>query len=166
MEDIALSVGVFTRPAIEKITREAFEVCNSRERKRLTVVHKKNVLPESSGLYWKIACEMKASYPQVELEEIHIDAMAAEMLRNPHHFDVIVTENMFGDILSDLASALTGSLGVGGSINFSHSKVMAQAIHGSAPKIANMNIANPTSILFSSLFPCCFRFLHFFILYF
>jgi 3-isopropylmalate dehydrogenase len=145
-KDVAIAMGVFTRPAIERIAREAFELAN-RRRRHLTVVHKANVLRRSTGLFLAICREIAAEYPEVEVDDFHIDAMTVHLVRRAADFDVIVTENMFGDILSDLAGELAGSLGIAPSVNASAERAMAQAAHGSAPDIAGRDLANPTAMI-------------------
>jgi 3-isopropylmalate dehydrogenase len=144
--DVAIAMGIFTRPAIERIAREAFELARGR-RRHLTVVHKANVLRMTTGFFLDICREVGAEYPDVELDDFHIDAMTAHLVRRAATFDVIVTENMFGDILSDLTGELAGSLGIAGSLNASHTRAMAQAAHGSAPDIAGQNVANPIAVI-------------------
>jgi 3-isopropylmalate dehydrogenase len=119
-------------------------------RKLVTVVHKANVLRVSDGLFLECARAVAARYPQVKYEEKIIDAMAALLVRDASVFDVIVTTNMFGDILSDEASELSGGLGLGGSINAGDQLCVAQAQHGSAPDIAGKGVANPTSLILSA----------------
>ena len=146
--DVAIAMGIFTRPAIERIAREAFELAR-RRRRHVTVVHKANVLRTTTGFFLEICREIGADYPDVELDDFHIDAMTVHLVRRAEAFDVLVTENMFGDILSDLAGELAGSLGIAPSINASNSLAMAQAAHGSAPDIAGRNLANPTAMIAS-----------------
>jgi 3-isopropylmalate dehydrogenase len=147
--DVALAVGVFTRAACERIAREAFTLARGR-RKHVTIVHKTNVLTMTTGLFRDVCREIAQDFPDVEVDEEHIDALAAHLVRRGSDFDVIVAENMFGDILSDLAGELSGSLGMAPSLNSSESKAMAQAAHGSAPDIAGKNRANPTALFLSS----------------
>ena len=113
-------------------------------------MHKANVLKLSDGLFLREVRKVAHEYPDVALDEVIIDAAAALLVRTPDRFDVIVTTNMFGDILSDEASELSGSLGLGASINCSDSICVAQAQHGSAPDIAGQNVANPTSLILSA----------------
>lgn len=148
-EDVALAVGVFTRAACERIAREAFALAQTR-RKKVTVVHKTNVLAMTTGLFRDTCRTVAENYPDVTVDEEHIDALAAHLVRRGDEFDVIVTENMFGDILSDLAGELSGSLGMAPSLNASEDRAMAQAAHGSAPDIAGRNRANPTAMILSS----------------
>jgi 3-isopropylmalate dehydrogenase len=147
-EDVAIAMGIFTRTAIERIARQAFELAR-RRRRHLTVVHKANVLRTTSGFFLEICREVAAGYPDVEVDDFHIDAMTVHLVRRGGAFDVVVTENMFGDILSDLAGELAGSLGVAPSINASHTRAMAQPAHGSAPDIAGKDLANPTAMIAS-----------------
>jgi 3-isopropylmalate dehydrogenase len=147
--DVAIAMGVFTRPHIERIARVAFDLARQR-RRRVTIVHKANVLQLSSGLFRDVCREVAADYPDVEVDDHHIDAMTVHLVRRAAEFDVIVTENMFGDILSDLAGELAGSLGLAASLNASDRTAMAQAAHGSAPDIAGQDVANPVSMMLSS----------------
>jgi 3-isopropylmalate dehydrogenase len=147
--EVAIAMGVFTRPRIERIARVAFDLAR-RRRRRVTIVHKANVLRLSSGLFRDVCREVAAGYPDVEVDDQHIDAMAVHLVRRAADFDVIVTENMFGDILSDLAAELAGSLGLAASLNASDRTAMAQAAHGSAPDIAGQDVANPVSMMLSA----------------
>jgi 3-isopropylmalate dehydrogenase len=147
-EDMALSIRKVTARACERIARRAFEGA-MRRRRKVTAVHKANVLKMSDGLFLREVRKVAGEFPQVELEEIIVDAMAALLLRDPMRFDVVVTENMYGDILSDEASELSGGLGLGGSINAGDAHCVAQAQHGSAPDIAGQGIANPASLILS-----------------
>jgi 3-isopropylmalate dehydrogenase len=147
--DVAISVGVFTRPAIERIARVAFDLAR-RRRRRVTIVHKANVLRMTMGLFRDVCHDVAREYPDVMVDEAHIDAMMVHLVRRADRFDVIVTENMFGDILSDLAGEIAGSLGMAPSINASGTRAMAQAAHGSAPDLAGRNVANPIAMILSS----------------
>lgn len=144
--DIALSMRKVTRAASLRIARQAFDIAMGRRRK-ITVVHKANVLRVSDGLFLDCVRDVARDYPDVAYEEQLVDAMAALLVRDAAQFDVIVTTNMFGDILSDEASELSGSLGLGASLNVGSGHAMAQAQHGSAPKLAGKDIANPTSLI-------------------
>ncbi|MET0454013.1 MAG: isocitrate/isopropylmalate dehydrogenase family protein [Mycobacterium sp.] len=148
-KEVALSVGVFTRPGVYRVTRFAFQLA-ARRHGRLTVVHKANVLPETTGMFCEVATELRQEFPSIIVDDEHVDAMAALLVRRPETFDVIVTENLFGDILSDLAAELTGSLGMAGSLNVGNRYAMAQAAHGSAPDIAGLGVANPLSEIYSA----------------
>ncbi|MEV4357329.1 isocitrate/isopropylmalate dehydrogenase family protein [Nonomuraea sp. NPDC049625] len=147
--DVAIAMGIITRPAVERIAVEAFELA-SRRRGKLTIVHKANVLRLTTGMFRDVCREVAARYPDVAVDDFHIDAMTVHLVRRANDFDVIVTENMFGDILSDLAGEIAGSLGIAPSINASHERAMAQAAHGSAPDIAGQDVANPIAMILSS----------------
>ncbi|MEU4427200.1 isocitrate/isopropylmalate dehydrogenase family protein [Actinoplanes sp. NPDC024001] len=147
--DVAIAMGIITRPAVERIARSAFELAMRRD-KRVTIVHKANVLKMTTGMFRDVCRAVAADYPQVSVDDFHIDAMTVHLVRRADAFDVIVTENMFGDILSDLAGEIAGSLGIAPSINSSDTHAMAQAAHGSAPDIAGRDIANPIAMILSS----------------
>jgi isocitrate/isopropylmalate dehydrogenase len=147
--DLALSVRKISAGGASRVARGAFLLARKRRRK-VTAVHKANVLKLSDGLFLREVRKVAQEFPDVELEELIVDATAALLIRNPDRFDVIVTTNMFGDILSDEASELAGSLGLGASINASDERCVAQAQHGSAPDIAGKNLANPTSLILSA----------------
>ncbi len=148
-DDVALAVGVVTRAASERIAREAFAWAQ-RRRRQVTIVHKANVLKLTTGLFREACLDVAADFPDVSVNEQHVDAMAALLVRRPADFDVIVTENLFGDILSDLAAELAGSLGAAASINCSSEKAMAQAAHGAAPDISGTGVANPMAMINST----------------
>jgi 3-isopropylmalate dehydrogenase len=147
--DTAIALGIVTRRACERIAREAFEWA-SRRRKRVTIVHKANVLKMTTGLFRDVCREVAHEYPEVSVDDYHIDAMTVHLVRRANVFDVLVTENMFGDILSDLAGELAGSLGIAPSLNASQDRAMAQAAHGSAPDIAGQDRANPIAMILST----------------
>ncbi|AVH24272.1 isocitrate/isopropylmalate dehydrogenase family protein [Nocardia cyriacigeorgica] len=148
-EDVAMSVGVVTRRACELIAHEAMRLASTR-RKRVTIVHKANVLPMTMGLFRDVCYEVAHQYPGVRVDDEHVDATAAHLVRAPADFDVLVTENLFGDILSDLAAELSGSLGLAASLNCSADRAMAQAVHGAAPALAGRHRANPAALQLSS----------------
>ena len=147
--DIALSMRKITAFACERIARRAFEHARKR-RKRVTAVHKANNFILTDGLFLREVRRVAADFPDVGLEEIIVDAMAARLVRDPGRFDVIVATNFYADILSDLASELSGSLGLAGAINAGDTMCAAQAQHGSAPDIAGQDRANPTSLILSA----------------
>ena len=148
--DVALSVRKITAHASERIARAAFVLAMKRD-KLVTAVHKANNFILTDGLFMQQVRKVAKEFPEVKLNDFIIDAMAAHLVRDPSRFDVIVTTNFYADILSDLASELSGSLGLAGSINANAELglVCAQAQHGSAPDIQNQNIANPTSLILS-----------------
>jgi len=147
--DIALAVRKVTARQCERISRVAFDWARKR-RKKVTAVHKANVLHISDGLFLREVRKVAGDYPDVELDEKIVDAMAALLVRDPSRFDCIVTGNMFGDILSDEASEISGSLGLAGSIMAGDAACCAQAQHGSAPDIQGQDKANPTSLILSA----------------
>lgn len=148
--EVVVSAGVFTKKAAERIAHAAFKMAMQR-RKKVTIVHKANVIKLGTGLFLNTCKEVAQQYPEVTVDDYHIDAMTAHLVRRARDFDIIVTENMFGDILSDLAGELVGSLGLAPSINTNENQAMAQAAHGSAPDIAGKNIANPIGIMLSTV---------------
>jgi 3-isopropylmalate dehydrogenase len=147
--DLAIAVRKVTRQGSTRIAEAAFKLAMQR-RKKVTAVHKANVLRVSDGLYLECTRAVAARYPQVAYEERIIDAMAALLIRDASQFDVVVTTNMFGDILSDEASEISGSLGLAASLNAGADHAVAQAQHGSAPDIAGKNVANPASLIGSA----------------
>ncbi len=144
--DVALAVRKITRAGSLRIAEAAFKLAMQRRRK-VTAVHKSNVLRVSDGLYLECVRAVAVRYPDVAYEERIIDAMAALLVRDASQFDVVVTTNMYGDILSDEASEIAGSLGLAASLNAGSDHAVAQAQHGSAPDIAGKNIANPSSLI-------------------
>jgi 3-isopropylmalate dehydrogenase len=147
-KDVAISLRRITRACSERIARTAFELAMTR-RKRVTIVHKANVLKVTDGLFIEACRKVAQEYPAVAVDDVIVDAMMAHVVRNPQRFDVIVTTNMYGDILSDLTAELSGSLGLAASLNAGAEHGMAQAAHGSAPDIAGKNTANPLSLILS-----------------
>ena len=147
--DLAMAMRKVTRHASERIARSGFELAMARRRK-VCVVHKANVLRISDGLFLDAVRKVAQDFPQVAVEEQLVDAMAALLVRDPRPYDVIVTTNMFGDILSDEAAELAGGLGLGASLNAGTDHGVAQAAHGSAPSIAGQDKANPTALIISA----------------
>ena len=152
---VGLSLRKITKEASLKIAKSAFEIAKSRSvnksiKSKIHVVHKANVMKITDGIFLDACRHISSKYNDVDYEEMLVDACAAHLVRKPDQFDVIVTTNMFGDILSDLATELSGSLGLAGSLNAGSNHAMAQAQHGAAPDIADQNIANPISLILSS----------------
>lgn len=149
--DMALSVRKITRHGSMRICREAFKLAMQR-RKKVAAIHKANSFLMTDGLFLECFRDVAREFPDVETEELIVDAFAALLVRKPETYDVVVATNFYGDILSDLASELSGSLGLAGSINANAEtgRCCAQAQHGSAPDIAGQNIANPTSLILSA----------------
>lgn len=148
-EDVGISMRRITYKCCERIARSAFELAMQRS-KHLTLVHKHNVLKITDGIFLDACHAVAKDFPEVKVDDFIVDAMMAHVVRNPARFDVIVTTNMFGDILSDLTAELSGSLGLGGSLNAGQYHAMGQAAHGSAPDIAGQDIANPFSLVLSA----------------
>ena len=147
--DVALSVRKITAQGSRRIARAAFEMARAR-RKKVTTVNKVNVLKVTEGLWLQETRKMSSEFPDIAYEEQLIDSMAALLVRDAQRFDVVLTTNMYGDILSDEASELSGSLGLAASINAGERHCMAQAQHGSAPDIAGQDKANPASLVLSA----------------
>ena len=146
--DMALSTRKITRHCSDRIARRAFELAAKR-RRRVTAVHKANSFHMTDGLFLECVRNVAKDFPEVELDDLLIDASTAHLVRNPERFDVIVATNFYGDIISDLASELSGSLGLAGSMMASDTHCCAQAQHGSAPDIQNQDKANPVSMILS-----------------
>lgn len=146
--DMALSTRKITRHCSERIARRAFELA-TRRRKKVTAVHKANCFHMTDGLFLECVNKVAEEFPEVLLDDLLVDASTAHLVRTPEQFDVLVTTNFYGDIISDLASELSGSLGLAGSLLAGDTHCCAQAQHGSAPDIAGQDKANPTSMILS-----------------
>ncbi|MDP2989864.1 MAG: isocitrate/isopropylmalate dehydrogenase family protein, partial [Kiritimatiellota bacterium] len=146
----AISEMVITRKASERILRKAFEMARAGRYHKVTVVHKANVLRATCGLFLKVAFEIANEYPDLQMEDMLVDTCAMELIRDPGQFEVIVTTNMFGDILSDEASMLIGGLGVACSGNIGDQAAIFEPVHGSAPKLAGLHKANPVATFLST----------------
>jgi 3-isopropylmalate dehydrogenase len=147
--DVVISLRRITRQCCERIAEAACQLAMKR-RRHLTIVHKANVLRMGDGMFLEICQQTALRFPGLQVDEVLVDAMMAHVVRQPERFDVIVATNMFGDILSDLTAELSGSLGLGGSLNMGADNAMAQAAHGSAPDIAGRDVANPVSLILSA----------------
>ncbi|MGY4857395.1 3-isopropylmalate dehydrogenase [Cryobacterium sp. AP23] len=150
--EVANEVSVNTAYGVERVVRYAFEVAQNRPRKRLTLVHKTNVLVFSGSLWQRIVTEVAAEYPDVAVDYLHVDAATIFLVTNPSRFDVIVTDNLFGDILTDLAAAISGGIGLAASGNINPDgrfPSMFEPVHGSAPDIAGRQLADPTAAILS-----------------
>jgi 3-isopropylmalate dehydrogenase len=148
--DTVISVRLITRKACLRIARAGFELARARGgKRRVSLVHKANVLRRGDGLFLECCREVAKAYPEITVDDFHIDAAAMHMAMRPDHFDVIVTTNMYGDILSDEAAGMVGGLGLAPAINAGDKIAMAQAVHGSAPGIAGRGIANPAAEILS-----------------
>lgn len=150
-KDIAESIAVVTRKGCERIVEYAFQYAKDNGRKKVTACHKANILKFSSGLFLDVAKEVAARYPEIEFDEKIVDATCMLLVMKPEMFDVIVTTNMFGDILSDLTAGLVGGLGLIPGANIGADAALFEAVHGSAPDIAGKNIANPTAVIMAGV---------------
>ncbi len=148
--DTAIGEMLITKRASERIARAAFEQARSRGLKKVTVVHKANVLRQTSGLFRRTALTVAQEYPEIQCEDMLVDTCAMELIRAPEQFGVIVTTNLFGDILSDEASMLVGGLGLACSGNIGAETAVFEPVHGSAPKLAGRDEANPLAAILSA----------------
>jgi isocitrate dehydrogenase (NAD+) len=139
-----------TRRGSERIARYAFDLARRVGRKKVTIVHKANILKTTSGLFLKVAREVAAQYPDIAWNEMIIDNCCMQLIMNPYQFDVIVTTNLFGDILSDLCAGLVGGLGLAPGANIGAEVAIFEAVHGSAPDIAGKGVANPCALLLAA----------------
>jgi isocitrate dehydrogenase (NAD+) len=148
--EVAQSIIKVTRRGSERIVRHAFELASRLGRRKVTVVHKANIMKTTSGLFLKVAREVAAEYPAIACNEMIVDNACMQLVMNPHQFDVIVTTNLFGDILSDLAAGLVGGLGLAPGANIGTEAAIFEAVHGSAPDIAGKGLANPCALLLAA----------------
>jgi isocitrate dehydrogenase (NAD+) len=146
-KDYAESITIVSREASQRVIEYAFELARRRPRRRLTLVHKANILKYTSGLFLEVGRETASRFPEVEFDDRIIDATAMHLVLDPTRFDVIVTTNMFGDILSDLCAGLVGGLGLAPASNIGTDAAMFEAVHGSAPDIAGKGVANPAALI-------------------
>ncbi|MBM4160914.1 MAG: NAD-dependent isocitrate dehydrogenase [Ignavibacteria bacterium] len=142
----AETIGVVTRSGSERIARAAFEYARKHGRKKVTIVHKANILKYTGGLFLDVGKKVAEEFPEIECNDRIIDNMSMQLVLNPNQFDVIVTTNLFGDILSDLCSGLVGGLGLAPGANIGYDAAIFEAVHGSAPDIAGKNLANPCAL--------------------
>jgi len=149
--ETALLTQKITRKGSERIVRYAFDLAKNLGRKKITVVHKANILKSTSGLFLKVAREVAAEYPQIECNEMIVDNTCMQLVMKPEQFDVIVTTNLFGDIISDLCAGLVGGLGLAPGANIGKDCTIFEAVHGSAPDIAGKGIANPCALLLGAV---------------
>jgi isocitrate dehydrogenase (NAD+) len=148
--DTATLTQRVTRRGSERIVRYAFDLARKVGRKKVTIVHKANILKTTSGLFLKVAREVAAHYPDIVCTEMIVDNCCMQLVMNPHQFDVICTTNLFGDIVSDLCAGLVGGLGLAPGANIGTEAAIFEAVHGSAPDIAGKGIANPSALLLAA----------------
>jgi 3-isopropylmalate dehydrogenase len=150
-EDTVISLRLITRKACDRIAQKAFEMAEIRNgKKKVSAIHKANVLKKGCGMFLESCISASKQFQEIEYENFHIDAFAMYLILHPENYDVIVTTNMFGDILSDEAAGLVGSLGLAPGLNVGDEFAVAQAAHGSSPSIAGKNMANPIAIILSA----------------
>jgi len=149
--DVAQCLKVITRPGSERVIRYAFEMAKLMGRRRVTCVHKANIMKLTDGLFLKVFYEVAKDYSEVDADDCIVDAACMQLVTKPERFDVIVTENLYGDILSDLCAGLIGGLGLAGGANIGPKAAVFEAVHGTAPDIAGKGFANPTALLLSSV---------------
>ncbi len=145
------SLKIITRDATERVARFAFEMARRDGRKKITAVHKANIMKLSDGLFLEVCRQVARDYPDIQYEESIVDATAMRLVLNPHQFDILLMENLYGDILSDLTAGLIGGLGLAPSGNIGKEYAVFEAVHGSAPDIAGQNVANPTALILSGV---------------
>ena len=145
--ETATLIQKITHKGSERIARYAFDLARKTGRKKVTVVHKANILKSTSGLFLKTAREVAAQYPEIECNEMIVDNTCMQLVMKPEQFDIIVTTNLFGDIISDLCAGLVGGLGLAPGANIGDNVAIFEAVHGSAPDIAGKGIANPCALL-------------------
>ena len=149
-DDTAIGLRVITRRGCERIARKAFEIALRREKKRVTAVHKANVMKVTCGLFAEVCRKVAGNYPSVTFDEQYVDAMAMRLIKEPQNFDVIVTTNMFGDIISDEAAQLVGGLGMAPGGNIGENYAIFEPVHGSAPTRVGKHTANPCSMILAA----------------
>ncbi len=149
--DVAQSIKVITRPGCQRLFKYAFDMVRKQGRKRITAVHKANIMKLTDGMFLEEFYKEAANYPDLKADDIIVDNCCMQLVIKPEQFDVIVTENLYGDIVSDLCAGLVGGLGLAASANIGKDCAVFEAVHGSAPDIAGKGIANPTALLFSAL---------------
>lgn len=145
------SLKIITEVASTRIAKYAFELARRQGRKKITGIHKANIMKLSDGLFLDCIRKVRRNYPEIDYNEMIVDNTAMQLVLNPHQFDVLLLENLYGDIISDLGAGLIGGLGLAPSGNIGELAAVFEAVHGSAPDIAGKGIANPTALLLSSL---------------
>jgi isocitrate dehydrogenase (NAD+) len=148
-DQAAESIRIITRRGSERIVRFAFDYARANGRRLVTAVHKANILKATDGLYLKVAREVAEEYPDIDFNDRIVDNMCMQLVQRPHEYDVLVLPNLFGDIVSDLASGLVGGLGVAPGANFGQDLAVFEPVHGSAPKYTGQNKVNPTATILS-----------------
>lgn len=150
-EDAAESIKIITRRGSERIVRYAFEYARKNNRRKVTAVHKANIMKCTDGLFLSVAREVAENYPDIEFEDRIVDNMAMQLVQKPELYDVLVTPNLYGDIISDLCAGLVGGLGLAPGANIGLKAALFEPVHGSAPKYAGLDKANPTAMILSAV---------------
>ncbi|MCK4300367.1 MAG: isocitrate/isopropylmalate dehydrogenase family protein, partial [Planctomycetes bacterium] len=150
-DDVGISIKPISARATERILRFAFDYARANGRRKVTAVHKANIMRATDGLFLKVACGVAEDYPDVEFEDRIVDNMCMQLVQKPDLYDVIVTQNLYGDILSDLCAGLVGGLGVAPGANIGDNTAIFEATHGSAPKYKGLNKVNPTALILSGV---------------
>ena len=148
---VVISMKVVTEAASRRIAQAAFSFARAQKRQKVSVVHKANILKLGDGLFIKICKEVAANFPEIQYEEVIVDALCMRMVSNPAQFDILLMENLYGDIISDLCAGLVGGLGVVGGANLGAECAIFEAVHGAAPDIAGRGVANPTALVKSAI---------------
>jgi isocitrate dehydrogenase (NAD+) len=148
--ETAESKSIITRKGSERIAKYAFDIAKKLNRKKVTIVHKANILKTTSGLFLKTAQNVAKQYPDIQSSDMIVDACVMNLIKNPEYFDVIVTTNLFGDILSDACAGLVGGLGLAPGANIGENHAVFEAVHGTAPDIAGKDLANPAALMLSA----------------
>jgi len=149
-EDAAESIKIITRKASERIAKFAFELARKEERRKVTAVHKANIMKYTDGLFLDCVRKISQEYPEIIFEDVIVDAMSMKLIQTPQDYEVLVMPNLYGDILSDLAAGLVGGLGVVPGVNIGEKEAVFEPAHGSAPEL-NSNMANPTATILSGI---------------
>jgi len=150
-EDAAESIKIITRKGSERIARYAFEYALREKRRRVTAVHKANIMKCTDGLFLATARAVAAEYPSIKFDDMIVDAMSMKLVQDPTQYDVMVMPNLYGDILSDLCSGLVGGLGLAPGANIGQDLALFEPVHGSAPRLAGQNMVNPTATMLSGV---------------
>lgn len=150
-DEAAETIKIITKKASERITEFAFNIAKTQGRKRVTAVHKANIMKLSDGLFLNCARSVAEKYKDIQFDDMIVDAMSMRLVQNPEQYDILVMPNLYGDILSDMASGLVGGLGVVPGANIGKDMAVFEAVHGSAPDIAGKNIANPTAAILTGV---------------
>jgi len=149
--DTAIAMKVITRQGCQRVIRYAFDTCRAQNRKKLSAIHKANIMKVSDGMFLEEFYEIAKEYPDVQASDVIVDNCCMQLVTKPEQFDVLVTENLYGDIVSDLCAGLVGGLGLAPGANIGKYCAVFEAVHGSAPDIAGKGIANPTALLLSGV---------------